>query len=213
MGLTRVRFDWANLQTTSELCGPREFAKALLQEFHAAQQSDFGNWLSFSCSDESVRGVIELAYYASLLEEEGRPTRFRILFGADDADALPLPLLARFDTPLAISDVADIMKIAPALTSQEVALWMTERKGKKGESWLECLGLLNAGVDPNAVYAHALTALMWAAGYGHSDTVKALLEAGARAELKDDRGKSALDIARDGNFPATVKLLEAAAKG
>jgi hypothetical protein len=54
---------------------------------------------------------------------------------------------------------------------------------------------------------------MWAAGYGHSDTVRALLDAGARADFKDDRGKSALDIAREGNFTATVQLLEAAARG
>lgn len=73
--------------------------------------------------------------------------------------------------------------------------------------------LLKAGIDPNALYAHELTALMWAAGYGHTDTVKALLDAGARADLKDDRGKSALDIAREGNFAATVRLLEAAARG
>jgi len=39
-----------------------------------------------------------------------------------------------------------------------------------------------AGVDPNAVYTHELTALMWAAGYGHDDTVRALLAAGARAD-------------------------------
>jgi ankyrin repeat protein len=51
---------------------------------------------------------------------------------------------------------------------------------------------------------------MWAAGYGQSETVKVLLDAGARADLKDDRGKTALDIAREGNFPDTVKLLQAA---
>jgi hypothetical protein len=151
MGLTRVRFDWANLRSVNELCGPREFAKALLDEFHAVQQSDFGNWLSFSCSDESVRGVIELAYYASLLEEEGRPTRFKIVFGSDDADSVPFPLLARFKTPVCITDVRDVMKIAPALTKQEAALWVTERKGRRGESWLEGLGLLNAGADTQRV--------------------------------------------------------------
>jgi len=70
--------------------------------------------------------------------------------------------------------------------------------------------LLHAGIDANALYAHDLTALMWAAGYGQSATVRALLEAGAQTELKDDRGKSALDIAREGNFAATAKLLEAA---
>jgi ankyrin repeat protein len=53
---------------------------------------------------------------------------------------------------------------------------------------------------------------MWAAGYGRTETVRALLSAGARAELRDDRGKTALDIAREGNFPETVKLLETAGK-
>jgi len=68
--------------------------------------------------------------------------------------------------------------------------------------------LLRAGVDPNAIYAHQLTALMWSAGYGKTETVRALLAAGASAELKDDRGKTALDIAREGNFVETVKQLE-----
>jgi ankyrin repeat protein len=72
--------------------------------------------------------------------------------------------------------------------------------------------LLHAGVDVNAVLAHKLTALMWAAGYGRTDTVQALLAAGAKPGLKDDRGKTALDIAREGNFPDTVKLLETALK-
>ncbi|HEY1459756.1 MAG TPA: ankyrin repeat domain-containing protein, partial [Casimicrobiaceae bacterium] len=52
--------------------------------------------------------------------------------------------------------------------------------------------------------------LMWAAGYGKTDTAKALLAAGARPELKDDRGKTALDIAREGSFADTIKLLETA---
>jgi ankyrin repeat protein len=68
--------------------------------------------------------------------------------------------------------------------------------------------LLRAGVDPNAIYVHNLTALMWAAGYGKTETAQALLAAGASAELKDDRGKSALEIAREGNFVETAKLLE-----
>ena len=68
--------------------------------------------------------------------------------------------------------------------------------------------LLEAGVDVNAVYAHDLTALMWAAGYGKTATVKALLAAGASPTLKDDRGKTALDIAREGKFADTVTLLE-----
>jgi hypothetical protein len=151
MGLTRVQFDWATLRASHKLCGPRDFARALLAEFHAVQKTDFGNWMEFSCSDESVLGVIQLAYYASQLEEEGRPTRFQIVFGSDDVDAVPYPVLTRFHTPLPITDVADVMKIAPALTRRDVALWVTERKGGKGESWLECLGILNAGADAQRV--------------------------------------------------------------
>lgn len=68
--------------------------------------------------------------------------------------------------------------------------------------------LLAAGVNPNAVYANDLTALMWAAGYGRTDTVKALLAAGADPARKDNRGKTAADIAREQGFAQTVAALE-----
>jgi len=69
--------------------------------------------------------------------------------------------------------------------------------------------LLARGVDPNAVYHNDLTALMWAAGFGKTATVKVLLDAGARADLKDNRGQTAADMAREGKYDDTVKLLEA----
>ena len=54
----------------------------------------------------------------------------------------------------------------------------------------------------NRRYAHGLTALMWAAGYDASAgvedvdaTIKTLIEHGAALDLKDDRGKTAADIA------------------
>ena len=55
--------------------------------------------------------------------------------------------------------------------------------------------LLQNKVDPNATYANDLTALMWAAGFGKIDTVRALLASGANPKLKDNRGKTAADIA------------------
>jgi ankyrin repeat protein len=48
---------------------------------------------------------------------------------------------------------------------------------------------------------------MWAAGYGKTETVRLLLGAGAKADLKDDRGKTALDIAREENYADTAALL------
>ena len=67
--------------------------------------------------------------------------------------------------------------------------------------------LLAHGVDANAVYRNDLTALMWAAGYGRDEAVKALLEAGARRDARDNRGKTAADIAREAGFTATAGLL------
>jgi ankyrin repeat protein len=75
--------------------------------------------------------------------------------------------------------------------------------------------LLQAGVDVNRRYAHGLTALMWAAGHDASTgvddvdaTIKTLIEHGAALDLKDDRGKTAADIARDLGHERAAKLLE-----
>jgi ankyrin repeat protein len=75
--------------------------------------------------------------------------------------------------------------------------------------------LLQAGVDVNRRYAHGLTALMWAAGHDASTgvddvdaTIKTLIERGAALDLKDDRGKTAADIARDLGHKRAAKLLE-----
>jgi uncharacterized protein len=79
--------------------------------------------------------------------------------------------------------------------------------------------LLDAGDDPNRRYRADLTALMWAAG--HPDnvseedglrTVKLLLARGAKIDLVDDRGQSALMIAASlGHGPIAQALLAAGA--
>jgi len=75
--------------------------------------------------------------------------------------------------------------------------------------------LIGAGVDVNRRYAHGLTALMWAAGHDASSgvddveaTIKTLVAHGAAAGLKDDRGKTAADIARDLGHERAVAALE-----
>ncbi|MGI4848815.1 MAG: ankyrin repeat domain-containing protein, partial [Janthinobacterium lividum] len=52
------------------------------------------------------------------------------------------------------------------------------------------------------------TLLMWAAGYGSSATVVLLLQHGAQPALRDNRGKTAQDMAREGHFDQTGALLE-----
>jgi uncharacterized protein len=75
--------------------------------------------------------------------------------------------------------------------------------------------LIAAGVDVNRRYGHGLTALMWAAGYDASTgvddadaTLKALIDHGAALDLKDDRGKTAADIAHELGHERAAKYLQ-----
>jgi ankyrin repeat protein len=70
--------------------------------------------------------------------------------------------------------------------------------------------LLERGVDVNKTYTHNLTALMWAAGYGRKAAVELLLAHGVDPRIRDDRGKTAADIARDQRHPEVSALLEQA---
>jgi ankyrin repeat protein len=74
--------------------------------------------------------------------------------------------------------------------------------------------LLDAGADPNRLYAHELTALMWAAGYpnvvtAHDGlaTAELLVARGASIQAVDDRGRSVLMIAAERGHAEMVKWL------
>jgi ankyrin repeat protein len=72
----------------------------------------------------------------------------------------------------------------------------------------DCLNaLLLAGVQVNARLENDLTLLMWAAAYGHDANVHLLLTQGADRAMKDARGKTATDLARDGNHGGIVTML------
>ncbi len=75
--------------------------------------------------------------------------------------------------------------------------------------------LIGVGVDVNRRYGHGHTALMWAAGHdagaGVDDvdaTLKVLLDHGAERDHKDDRGKTAADIARGLGREREARMLE-----
>ena len=68
-------------------------------------------------------------------------------------------------------------------------------------------------LSANTRYANDLTALMWAAGYGRTQTVTALLAAGADTMLKDNRGKTAEVIAAENGQGEVAKVLHASVQG
>lgn len=78
-----------------------------------------------------------------------------------------------------------------------------------GNGCAECLvELLRAGTQVNAALENDLTLLMWAAAYGGESSVRLLLAQGADRNLKDKRGKTAADMALEGNHPGVVALLK-----
>jgi ankyrin repeat protein len=78
-----------------------------------------------------------------------------------------------------------------------------------GNGCSDCLlALLKAGTPVNAPLENDLTLLMWAAAYGHESSVRLLLTQGADRKLKDNRGKTAADLARETNHLNIVSLLE-----
>ena len=62
-------------------------------------------------------------------------------------------------------------------------------------------------IPVNARYDAQLTALMWAAGMGHAETVRLLLQHGADASLSDDRGKTAAQMAREAGHAKVADML------
>lgn len=75
--------------------------------------------------------------------------------------------------------------------------------------------LLQAGANKNKIGMLHQTPLLWATNLGRTDVVRALLDVGADKAVKDSRGKTALDIARENklyasgaDYAAIVGLLE-----
>ncbi|PUE30534.1 ankyrin repeat domain-containing protein [Limnohabitans sp. Jir72] len=67
--------------------------------------------------------------------------------------------------------------------------------------------LVKAQTDVNAKLENDLTLLMWAAAYGQEEAVRYLLAQGAERTAKDNRGKTAQALAREGNHLALASLL------
>ena len=128
------------------------------------------------------------------------------------------------ETALSVAAFNDNAELAEMLIARHAPPDTTDATGKGVIVYAAARGaahivelLLDAGVDPNRRYRADLTPLMWAAG--HADnvakaeglrTVQILLSRGAKVDLVDDRGRSALMIAAGLDHGAIAQALLAA---
>ena len=74
---------------------------------------------------------------------------------------------------------------------------------------LDCLNLLIAnGANVDAQNEFKSTALHCAALTGQASMIESLLKAGADASIKDENGRTALDLAERGNHTECIKLMK-----
>ena len=128
------------------------------------------------------------------------------------------------ETPLTAAAFSRNAELGEWLLARGAKPDVTDRTGKGPMVYAAGQGvdrlaarLLQAGVDPDRRYGADLTALMWAAGHADSApasgalaTVKLLLAKGAKVDLLDDRGRSALMIAASLGHVEIVRTLLAA---
>ena len=108
--------------------GPADLAELL---WHYKQWATCKEQLSFPASEPGLRGIIELAFYASMASEEGRYFRFNLVnrYGDDYA-------AARFDQ-VELDSVDAVRRLAPACTHSDCALHVID----DGTGTLRCDGL------------------------------------------------------------------------
>jgi len=98
------------------------------------------------------------------------------------------------------------LSLTACTTEIDTQLMLTARKGGKSP---RVRTLLNAGADANAVTRRGFPVLVYAAALGDTETVQALIEAGAQIDRSNTQGRETwtpLMYAARGGHKATVRV-------
>lgn len=118
-------------------------------------------------------------------------------------------------TPLMAASYAAKAELVSKLLAAGAGMGAVDRMRKNAAIYAAAQGctgclaeLLKAGTPVNGRLDADLTLLMWAAGSGQDEAARLLVEQGADRSLRDDRGKTAADIAREANHAALARWLQ-----
>ena len=91
----------------------------------------------------------------------------------------------------------------------DLSRWVENTAGGGARAWRHGRAALGPGTDVTATDEDGRTALHWAAGQGHGDSVTLLLDWGADVAMKDGDGRTALHLAAmNGHWDAVAPLLD-----
>ena len=115
-----------------DLCGPKEFADLLVW----LRTHEGAPGMLSPISQSGIRNLIDLSFYLSLSPEEGRYPRLRMV----NQKEKDFYLAIKFDKPIELKEIGELRRLAPACTTIDLALLITEQ-----DDSLWCVGLNNIG--------------------------------------------------------------------
>jgi hypothetical protein len=191
------------------LCSPDALA-GLLVHARAWRKAEFlsdgaPSEAAAPLSDAGLRKLIDLAFYTSLVPEEGRYSRFKVVAQRFRSSSL---VVSGFEpVPL---DLSRLHRLAPACTRPDCALLVTERQTGLHCEGVVCLGGLAYSIVPGqpGMFAGSRTAEMLIDVFGPGHFRATELWPGYEYRAGRVRALSGLDAP-----PAAVTLAEAIGEG
>jgi hypothetical protein len=174
----------------NELCGPAELIAKLIEYRQTTQplrREIYGN-----ISDDGVRRLVMLSYFASQSVEEGRYPRFRLFVPPPTGNTpkdWPDPWqLAKFSQPILLQEVDDVRRLAPSAASHDLALEIHECHIANDASELCCAGirLAHSGESTTEIFSTSLWSRLVPPGL--------MIRIDGPGELRVSEGKHAWDL-------------------